>query len=73
MKYKQCDYHSLGVGLIKVDYVKVGQGLGLKRRILYEQKWNFKKNELKGDNPILTRLLDCPCWFWSFENMSTKH
>jgi len=44
-----------------MDYVKVGQGLGLERRILYEQKWNFMKNELKGDNPNLTKLLDCPC------------
>jgi len=39
--------------LIKIDYVKVGQGLGLERRILYEQKWNFMKNELKEDNPNL--------------------
>jgi len=62
-----------GFGIDKDGLCKVGQGLGLERRILYEQKWNFMKNELKGDNPNLTRLLDCLCWFWSFENMSTKH
>jgi len=56
-----------------MDYVKVGHDLGLEQRILYEQKSNFMKNELKGDNPNLTRLLDCLCWFWSFENMSTRH
>jgi len=56
-----------------MDYVKVGQGLGLERRILYEKKRNFMKNELKRDNPNLPRLLDCPCWFWTFENISTKH
>jgi len=53
MNYKQSDCPSLGVGLIKMDYVKVDQGLGLEQRILYEQKWNFIKNELKGDNPNL--------------------
>jgi len=37
-----------------MDYFKVGQGLGLERRILYEQKWNFMKNKLKGDKPNLT-------------------
>jgi len=61
MNYKQSDYPSLELGLIKMDYVKVGKGLGLERRIIYEQKWNFMKNELKGDNPNLTRLLDCSC------------
>jgi len=61
MNHKQSDCPSLGLGLIKMDYVKLGQGLGLEQRILYEQKWNFMKNELKGDNPNLTRLLDCLC------------
>jgi len=61
MNYKQSDYPNLGLGLIKIDYFKVGQGLGLERRILYKQKWNFMKNKLKGDNPNLTRLLDFPC------------
>jgi len=42
MNYKQSKCPSLGVGLIKMDYVKVGQGL--KQRILYGQKWNFMKN-----------------------------
>jgi len=53
MNHKQSDCPSLGLGLIKMDYVKVGQGLGLERRILCEQKWNFMKNELKGDNRSL--------------------
>ena len=54
MNHKQSDCPSLGFGLIKMDYVKVGQGLGCsERRILYEQKWNFMKNELKGDNQSL--------------------
>jgi len=61
MNYKQSDCPSLGVRLIKMDYVKVDQSLGLERRILYEKKWNFMKNELKGDNPNLTRLLDYLC------------
>jgi len=61
MNHKQSDCPSLGLTLIKMDYVKVGQGLGLVRRIQYEQKWNFMKNELKADNPNLTRLLDCSC------------
>jgi len=34
MNHKQSDCPSLGLGLIKMDYVKVGQGLGLERRIL---------------------------------------
>jgi len=37
-------------------YVKVDQGLSLERRILYEQRWSFMKNELKGDNPNLANL-----------------
>jgi len=41
MNYKQSDCPSLGLGLIKMDYFKVGQGLGLERRILYEQKMEF--------------------------------
>jgi len=31
MNYKQSDYLSLGLGLIKMDYFKVGQGLGLEQ------------------------------------------
>jgi len=57
MNHKQSDCPILGLGLIKMDYVKVGQGLGLEWRLLYEQRWNFMKNELKGDNPNLIRLL----------------
>jgi len=44
MNYKQRDCPNLGVRLIKMDYVKVDQSLGLERRILYQQKWNFMKN-----------------------------
>jgi len=32
MNYKQSDCPSLSVGLIKMDYVKVGHGFGLERR-----------------------------------------
>jgi len=56
MNYKQSDCPSLGLGLIKMAYVKVDQGLSLERRILYEQRWSFMKNELKGDNPNLANL-----------------
>jgi len=62
-----------GFGIDKDGLYNFGQGVGLERRILYEQKWNFMKNELKGDNPNLIKLLNYLCWFWSFENMSTKH
>jgi len=31
MNYKQSDCPSLGLGLIKIDYFKVGYGLGLER------------------------------------------
>ena len=50
---KQSDCPNLGLGLIKMDYFKVCQGLSLERMILYEQKGNFMKNELKGDNQSL--------------------
>jgi len=53
MNHKQSDCPSLGLGLIKMDYVKVCQGLGLEQRILCEQKWNFMKNELIRDNRSL--------------------
>jgi len=53
MNYKQSDCPNLGLGLIKMDYLKVGQGLSLEQMILYKQRWNFMKNELKGDNPNL--------------------
>jgi len=53
MNYKQSDYPSLGLGLIKMDYLKVGQGLSLERRILYEQRRSYMKNELKRDSPNL--------------------
>jgi len=56
MNYKQSDCPSLCVRLIKIDYVKVDQSLGLERRILYQQKWNFMKNELREDNPNLAYL-----------------
>jgi len=61
MNYKQSDCLNLGLGLVKMDYFKVGQGLGLERRMFYEQKWNFMKKKLKRDNPNLTKLFDCPC------------
>jgi len=41
-----------GFRIDKDGLCKVGQGLGLEWGILYEQKWNFMKNELKGDNQI---------------------
>jgi len=34
MNYKQSDCPSLGLRLIKMDYFKVGQGLGLERVIV---------------------------------------
>jgi len=41
-----------GFGIDKDGLCKVGQDLSLEWRILYEQKWNFMKNELKWDNQI---------------------
>ena len=37
MNHKQSDCLSLGLGLTKMNYVKVGQSLGLEQMILYEQ------------------------------------
>jgi len=50
-----------GFGIDKDGLYNFGQGVGLERRILYEQKWNFMKNELKGDNPNLIKLLNYLC------------
>jgi len=47
MNYKQSGYPNLGLESIKMDYFKVGQGLGLERGIMYEQRWSLLKNESK--------------------------
>jgi len=51
MNHKQSDCPSLGLGLIKMDYVKVGQGLGLERRILYEKKMEFHEELIERGQP----------------------
>jgi len=46
MNYKQSDCPSLGLGLIKMDYYKIGQGLGSERgycrskdRVSWRMNW----------------------------------
>jgi len=59
MNYKQSDCPSLGLRLIKMDYFKVGQGLGLER-VIVGAKMELHEEWIEKEQPNFNQIAWLP-------------